>query len=94
MKRKITIKSLSISLICIVFIFSLIKQGIVINKINDSITEQKKELDLLKEKNIKLQEELERAQSGDIEYLEKLARERLGLIIDGEQLVRPLEPQE
>lgn len=94
MKRKITIKSLSISLICIVFIFSLIKQGIVINKINDSITEQNKELDLLKEKNIKLQEELERAQSGDIEYLEKLARERLGLIIDGEQLVRPLEPQE
>ena len=56
MKRKITIKSLSISLICIVFIFSLIKQGIVINKINDSITEQNKELDLLKEKNIKLQE--------------------------------------
>ena len=94
MKRKITIKSLSISLICIVFIFSLIKQGIVINKINDSITEQNKELDLLKEKNIKLQEELERAQSGDIEYLEKLARERLGLIIEGEQLVRPLEPQE
>ena len=94
MKRKITIKSLSISLICIVFIFSLIKQGIVINKINDSITEQNKELDLLKEKNIKLQEELERAQSGDIEYLEKLARERLGLIIDGEQLLRPLEPQE
>ena len=94
MKRKITIKSLSISLICIVFIFSLIKQGIVINKINYSITEQNKELDLLKEKNIKLQEELERAQSGDIEYLEKLARERLGLIIDGEQLVRPLEPQE
>lgn len=94
MKKKITIKSLSISLLFVVFIFSLIKQGIVINKINESITEQSKELETLKEKNIKLQEELERAQSGDAEYLKKLARERLGLIIDGEQIIRPLEPQE
>ena len=41
---------------------------------------------LLKEKNIKLQAELDRAQ-GNNEYLEKLARERLGLIKEGEQQI-------
>ena len=42
----------------------------------------------LKEKNIKLQAELDRAQSNN-EYLEKLARERLGLIKEGEQQIIP-----
>ena len=46
------------------------------------------ELQELKEKNIKLQAELDRAQSNN-EYLEKLARERLGLIKEGEQQVIP-----
>ena len=41
-----------------------------------------------KEKNIKLQAELDRAQSNN-EYLEKLARERLGLIKEGEQQIIP-----
>ena len=44
--------------------------------------------DGLKEKNIKLQAELDRAQSNN-EYLEKLARERLGLIKEGEQQIIP-----
>ena len=42
----------------------------------------------VKGKNIKLQAELDRAQSNN-EYLEKLARERLGLIKDGEQQIIP-----
>ena len=47
----------------------------------------------LKEKNIKLQAELDRAQSNN-EYLEKLARERLGLIKDGEQQIIPDDSSE
>ena len=45
----------------------------------------------LKEENEKLQAEVESAQS-DHEYIEKLARERLGLIKDGEQVIESLEP--
>ena len=47
---------------------------------------QTQELKELKEKNIRLQAELDRAQSNN-EYLEKLARERLGLIKEGEQQI-------
>ena len=46
-----------------------------------------------KEENRKLQAELERVQS-NYDYLEKLARERLGLIKEGEQIILPSEPQE
>ena len=45
----------------------------------------------LKEENEKLQAEVESAQSNH-EYIEKLARERLGLIKDGEQVIESLEP--
>ena len=77
-----------------VFIFSLIGQTVVIKRINENIIQQSEELESLKDKNIKLQNELDRAQEQDVEYLEKLARERLGLIIDGEKIIRSIEPQE
>ena len=94
MKRKITIKKIIVFLVVTVFIFSLIGQIIVIKRINKNIVQQSEELESLKAKNIKLQDELNRAQEQDIEYLEKLARERLGLIIDGEKIIRSIEPQE
>ena len=46
---------------------------------------------ILGEENEKLQAEVESAQS-DYEYIEKLDRERLGLIKDGEQVIESLEP--
>ena len=94
MKRKITTKGIIICLVFSFFIFSLARQWMVINQINENIIDKTKELETLKDKNVKLQEELTKAQEGNIEYLEKLARERLGLIIDGEQIVKPSEPQE
>ena len=91
MKKRLTINKVIIVVIFAVFIFSLVRQGIALKRIKSDISTQAQELEELKEKNIKLQAELDRAQ-GNNEYLEKLARERLGLIKDGEQVIESLEP--
>ena len=86
MKKNINLKIISVVLIIGIFRVSLIKQVVVLRRIKKEISTQTQELEQLKEKNIKLQAELDRAQ-GNNEYLEKLARERLGLIKEGEQQI-------
>ena len=86
MKKNINLKIISVVLIIGIFSVSLIKQVVVLRRIKKEISTQTQELEQLKEKNIKLQAELDRAQ-GNNEYLEKLARERLGLIKEGEQQI-------
>ena len=86
MKKNINLKIISVVLIIGIFSVSLIKQVVVLRTIKKEISTQTQELEQLKEKNIKLQAELDRAQ-GNNEYLEKLARERLGLIKEGEQQI-------
>ena len=86
MKKNINLKKNSVVLIIGIFSVSLIKQVVVLRRIKKEISTQTQELEQLKEKNIKLQAELDRAQ-GNNEYLEKLARERLGLIKEGEQQI-------
>ena len=86
MKKNINLKIISVVLIIGIFSVSLIKQVVVLRRIKKENSTQKHELEQLKEKNIKLQAELDRAQ-GNNEYLEKLARERLGLIKEGEQQI-------
>lgn len=86
MKKNINLKIISVVLIIGIFSVSLIKQFVVLRRIKKEISTQTQELEQLKEKNIKLQAELDRAQ-GNNEYLEKLARERLGLIKEGEQQI-------
>ena len=88
MKKNINLKGIIVVLVIGVFSISLVKQLTVLRRIKNDIAIQTKELEELKEKNVKLQAELDRAQSNN-EYLEKLARERLGLIKDGEQQVIP-----
>lgn len=88
MKKNINLKGIIVVLIMGFFSICLVKQLTVLRRIKKDIAIQTQELQELKEKNIKLQAELERAQSNN-EYLEKLARERLGLIKDGEQQVIP-----
>ena len=88
MKKNINLNGIIVVLIVGVFSICLIKQLTVLRRIKNDIAIQTQELQELKEKNIKLQAELERAQSNN-EYLEKLARERLGLIKEGEQQVIP-----
>ena len=86
MKKNINLKIISVVLIIGIFSVSLIKQVVVLRRIKKEISTQTQELEQLKEKNIKLQAELDRAQ-GNNEYLEKLARERLGLIKEVEQQI-------
>ena len=86
MKKNINLKIISVVLIIGIFSVSLIKQVVVLRRIKKEISTQTQELEQLKEKNIKLQAELDRAQ-GNNEYLEKLARERLGLIKEGDQQI-------
>lgn len=93
MKKNINLKAIIIALIMGVFSICLIKQLTVLRRIKNDIAIQTQELQELKEKNIKLQAELDRAQSNN-EYLEKLARERLGLIKEGEQQIIPEKSSE
>ena len=88
MKKNVNLKGIIIVLVIGFFSISVIKQVIVLKRIKSDISTQAQELEELKEKNIKLQAELDRAQSNN-EYLEKLARERLGLIKEGEKQLIP-----
>ena len=85
MRKKITLRGIAI--------FNFVNQDIEIKRINNDIAEKSEQLNEKKEENRKLQAELERVQS-NYDYLEKLARERLGLIKEGEQIILPSEPQE
>ena len=91
MKKRLTINKVIIVVIFAVFIFSLVRQGIALKRIKENLSVERQNLNQLREENEKLQAEVESAQS-DHEYIEKLARERLGLIKDGEQVIESLEP--
>ena len=91
MKKRLTLNKVIIIVIFAVFIFSLIRQGVALKRIKENLSVERQTLNQLKEENEKLQAEVESAQSNH-EYIEKLARERLGLIKDGEQVIESLEP--
>lgn len=91
MKKRLTLNKVIIIVIFAVFIFSLIRQGVALKRIKENLSVERQNLNQLKEENEKLQAEVKSAQS-DHEYIEKLARERLGLIKDGEQVIESLEP--
>ena len=93
MRKKITLRGIVIIVLLLVFGFNVVKQTMAIKRINNDIAEKSEQLNEKKEENRKLQAELERVQS-NYDYLEKLARERLGLIKEGEQIIPPSEPQE
>ena len=61
MKKNINLKIISVVLIIGIFSVSLIKQVVVLRRIKKEISTQTQELEQLKEKNIKLQAELDRA---------------------------------
>ena len=93
MRKKITLRSIVIIILFVVFGFNVVKQTMAIKRINNDIAKKSEQLNEKKEENRKLQAELERVQS-NYDYLEKLARERLGLIKEGEQIILPSKPQE
>ena len=84
-KKRVTLKKVSIIFIFAIFIINFIKQEITIRRIQENISISQEQLEKLKEKNLKLESDLEKIDS--YEYIEKLARERLGMVKDGEKVV-------
>lgn len=82
MREKFTLKKLILTIVVLYAIVSVISQQIKITKINQEITAQEKQLEELKDKNAKLQEEVEFSKTDA--YLERMTRERLGYIKPGE----------
>lgn len=87
MKKKLTVKKLIIIGLIDIFILGYIRQGITMNRIEKEIANKQSQLEDVKQKNERLQDEVEKINSGSEEYLEKLARERLGMIKPGEKVV-------
>ncbi|MGL5378811.1 FtsB family cell division protein [Clostridium sp.] len=87
MKKRLSLKNVIIILLFAVFILSYIRQGLTMKRIQADIESNQNQLEELKDKNTRLEAELKKAESD--EYLEKLARERLGMVKDGEQVVNP-----
>ena len=87
MKKKLILKRVVIAGFIIFFIFSYIRQSITMNRIQNEINSKQLQLDQFKQKNERLQDEVDKINSDSSDYLEKLARERLGMIKPGEKVV-------
>lgn len=82
MRKKINIKKV-LSVLALVYVaYVLISTQITTYRIKAQIKVKQDELNTLKEKNQKLQDEIKQSKTDS--YIEKLARERLGLIKEGE----------
>lgn len=84
-KKRLTLRKLIIIFIFAIFIFNYIKQEVTIKRIEEEIVVSQKQLEELKDKNIRLEANLKKIESD--EYIEDLIRERLGMIKDGEKVV-------
>ncbi len=85
MIKKLKGKNLIILVLCIVFLFSFIRQERAIMNIKKQIDEKHIELEKIKQKNKQLEEEVKSANSD--EYIETLARERLKMVKPGEKII-------
>lgn len=82
MKRKFKLKYLIIGIVAINVCYLFINQQLTINRIQAKIQDKTIEAQKIKSENEKLQDEIKTSQSDG--YSEKLAREKLGLIKQGE----------
>lgn len=82
---KIKIKTLAILIILGVFIIAFVRQEFTMKRLNKNIATKNEELQQLQDENVKLQDEVERVNSDS--YIERLARERLGMIRSGEKVI-------
>src|SRR5471030_777076 len=87
MEKKLILKKIIIIGCLVFFIFSYIRQSITMSRIQKEIDSKQFQLDEVKQKNERLQDEVEKINSDSSDYLEKLARERLGMIKPGEKVV-------
>ena len=77
MGKKLILKKIIIARFIVFFAFSYIRQCITMNRIQKEIDNKQLQLDEVKQKNDRLQEEVEKINSGSAEYLEKLLVEAL-----------------
>jgi len=87
MEKKLILKKVIIAGFIVFFAFSYIRQSLTMNRIQKEIDNKQLQLEEVKQKNDRLQEEVEKINSDSPDYLEKLARERLGMIKQGEKVV-------
>jgi len=87
MEKKLILKKIIIAGFIVFFAFSYIRQSVTMNRIQNEINSKQLQLDELKQKNDRLQEEVEKINSNSSDYIEKLARDRLGMIKPGEKVV-------
>ena len=87
MEKKLMLKKIMIAVCIVFFVFSYIRQFITMNRIEKEIDSKQLQLDEVNQKNERLQDEVEKINSDSSDYLEKLARERLGMIKPGEKVV-------
>ncbi len=82
MKRKIKGKNIIFAFLLCYVCYIFINQQVTMHKIKDEVDNKKMEKQKVEEKNKKLQDEVKMSKT-DM-YIEKLARERLGLTKQGE----------
>jgi cell division protein FtsL len=87
MEKKLILKKVIIVGCIVFFVFSYIRQSVTMSRIQKEIDSKQLQLDEVKQKNERLQDEVEKINSDSSDYLEKLARERLGMIKPGEKVV-------
>lgn len=87
MKKKLIVKKLVIIGFAIFFVFSYVRQLITMNRIKQEISDKQTQLEEIQQKNERLQDEVDKINSDSEDYLEKLARERLGMVKPGEKVV-------
>ncbi|MGL4654396.1 MAG: FtsB family cell division protein [Sarcina sp.] len=85
MKRKFNAKILALIGVGFLFATTFINQEIIKKKLNDNKTKVEQELKNLKQKNTELTEEFNASKTDS--YIERMARERLGMIKEGEKVV-------
>lgn len=85
MKKRGNLKNLLFFILAFYLCFVFAKQQITIKNIKAQINEKNLEVEKLKDKNKKLQDEVNMSKSDS--YIERLAREKLNLIKPGENAV-------
>ena len=89
--KKLTFRNMIIIVLLGIFVFSYVRQQLAIGRIEKQLNEKQLQLDEITKINNRLSDEVEKIDSGSDEYLEKLARERLGMIKPGEKVVNSYE---
>ncbi|MEQ8154147.1 MAG: septum formation initiator family protein [Clostridiaceae bacterium] len=87
MGKRINLKNLIIVFLVGFFCFSFFRQETAMKRLNKQMADKQQALEDLKNDNEKLKQEVEKVKSSNDEFIEKMVRERLGLIKPGEKVV-------